>query len=73
MEIDKANGADILAFKYMIAKVKKHPTYLNAAIRITGPLGNDVDRYLGVYSRALQEVESFLDNIELTKTAKVKA
>ncbi|MBX2944162.1 MAG: 7-cyano-7-deazaguanine synthase [Cyclobacteriaceae bacterium] len=73
MEIDKANGADILAFKYMIAKAKRHPAYLNAAIRITGPLGNDVDRYLGVYSRALQEVEYFLDNIELTKTAKVKA
>jgi hypothetical protein len=67
MKIDRADGADILAFKYMIAKVHKHPSYLPAAIRMTGPLGNDVSEYMSVYGRALQEVESFLGNIELTK------
>lgn len=65
MRIDKAEGADVLAFKYLINKVEVHPDYLKAAIRMTGPLGNNVDDYIDVYSRALLEVESFINEIVL--------
>lgn len=66
LHIDKAEGADILAFKYMIEKVKKEPNYLTAAIRITGPLSGDVNSYIDVYSRALREVDELLKGIQLT-------
>ena len=65
LRINKAEGADVLAFKYLIGKVKAHPNYLKAAIRMTGPLGNDVDEYVDVYSRALKEVAAFINEIEL--------
>lgn len=65
LQIDKAEGADILAFKYMIAKVQKHPDYLTAAIRNTGPLGDNVSEYIAVYKRALQEVDDVIKTVQL--------
>lgn len=65
LKISKAEGADVLAFKYMIEKVKQHPNYLTAAIRNTGPLGQNVQCYVDVYKRALDEVEHFLNGVKL--------
>ncbi len=65
LEIAKAEGADILAFKYMIAKVKKHPNFLTAAIRTTGSLGENVDCYVDVYKRSLDEVEQLIKTVKL--------
>lgn len=65
MEIKKAEGADILAFKYLIEKVRQKPAFLTAAIRSTGSLGGDVAPYVGIYQRALCEVEDLLDPIVL--------
>lgn len=65
LEVIKADGADVLAFKYMIAKVKKNPNFLTAAIRNTGPLGENVDGYIDVYSRSLDEVEKLINNVKL--------
>jgi hypothetical protein len=72
MEIDGAKGADIQAFKYMIAKVTKHPDYLRASIRMTGPLPGDVGRFIDVYSRALREVEFFLNDTQLARRADIR-
>jgi len=66
IQIGKAEGADILAFKYMIEKVRKTPNYLTAAIRNTGPLDGNIDNYVSVYSRALIEVEEVIKNVKLT-------
>ncbi|TWW01102.1 hypothetical protein FEF09_09020 [Chitinophaga pinensis] len=53
--IDRAEGADILAFKYMIEKTSQNPSYLTTVIRSTGPLGTNIDPYIdiiqGVYVR----------------------
>jgi len=65
LKISKAGGADILAFKYMIEKHKRNPNYLFAAIRITGPLGDDVDAFIKVYDRGLKEVEELIKNVKL--------
>ncbi|WP_286850435.1 MULTISPECIES: Qat anti-phage system QueC-like protein QatC [Sphingobacterium] len=65
LEIAKAEGADIQAFKFMIAKVKKHPMFLTALIRATGSLGEDVDGYIDVYRRSLQEVENLVSTVKL--------
>ncbi len=65
LEINRAEGADILAFKYMIEKVKQHPEYLTAAIRLTGTLPGDVADYIDVYSRALKEVERVIQDVQL--------
>ncbi len=65
IDITKADGADIIAFKYMINRVKKQPNYLNAAIRITGSLGNDVSQYIDVYRRGIKEVEDLLSKVKL--------
>src|SRR5258708_3681364 len=65
MEIAKAEGADILAFKYFIEKVRQKPSFLTAAIRSTGPLGQDVSRFVDVYQRALHEVENLLGPVVL--------
>lgn len=72
MEIDGAKGADILAFKYMIAKVNKHTDYLKASIRMTGPLPGDVSRFIDVYLRALKEVEFFLNDTRLARRADIR-
>jgi len=65
MNIRRAEGTDILAFKYQIEKIRQKPGFLTAAIRSTGPLGEDVSAYLDVYRRALDEVEDLLDPIVL--------
>jgi len=62
----RAEGTDVLAFKYMIEKVNRHPQYLTAAIRNTGPLGEAVRDYIDVYSRALKEVDTLLSPVILT-------
>lgn len=66
LQIDKAEGADILAFKYMVAKVNKQPKYLTAAIRLTGQLPGDVAGFIDVYSRALREVNELIKDVKLT-------
>ena len=66
LKVSKAEGADVLAFKYIIEKVKQHPNYLTASIRNTGPLGENVQSYIDVYNRALTEVEHFLNGVKLT-------
>jgi 7-cyano-7-deazaguanine synthase in queuosine biosynthesis len=63
--IKKAEGADILAFKYQIEKIRQKPAFLTAAIRSTGPLRDDVTPYVEVYKRALDEVENLLEPIVL--------
>ncbi len=65
LEIAKAEGADILAFKYMVGKVKKHPLFLTTLIRGTGSLGEDVTKYIDVYKRSLQEVENLVTTVKL--------
>ncbi len=49
----------------MIAKVKKHPNFLTAAIRTTGSLGENVDSYIDVYKRSLDEVEQLIKTVKL--------
>lgn len=65
LDVKKTIGADALAFKYMIEKVKQNPAYLSATIRNTGPLGNDVTDFVGVYKRALDEVDSLITKVKL--------
>lgn len=65
LQIGKVEGADILAFKYMIEKVKQKQAYLTAAIRNTGPLGENVDDFVSVYGRALNEVENLINGVRL--------
>ncbi|MEJ7692297.1 Qat anti-phage system QueC-like protein QatC [Daejeonella sp.] len=65
LDASKADGADVLAFKYMIAKVKKNPKFLTAAIRTTGALGENVDGYIDVYKRSLQEVDKLITPVKL--------
>jgi 7-cyano-7-deazaguanine synthase in queuosine biosynthesis len=65
LEIGSKKGADVLAFKYMIEKIKTKTTFLTAAIRITGPLGVDVANYVDVYQRALNEVENLITPVTL--------
>lgn len=66
LDITKPEGADVLAFKYMIGKIRRYPSYLTSAIRTTGPLGNNVEPYIDVYSRSLNEVEQLLNGVILT-------
>ncbi|MDB5088456.1 MAG: hypothetical protein JWR09_2450 [Mucilaginibacter sp.] len=61
----KAEGADILAFKYMIGKSAQNPNYITAAIRNTGPLGEFVDEYIDVYKRSLREVDHLVSQVRL--------
>ncbi len=65
MRIERAEGADILAFKYLIEKVRQKPDFLTAAIRSTGPLGQDVSQFVEVYQRALLEVANLLRPVVL--------
>jgi len=65
LKIDKAEGADILAFKYMIEKVRQQPQYLKAAIRLTGRLDGNLDEFIDVYSRALNEVNNLIKDVRL--------
>jgi hypothetical protein len=63
LDVKTAKGADVIAFKYMVEKVRRHPSYLVAAIRNTGPLGPNVQPYVDVYNRALNEVDQFLNEV----------
>lgn len=65
LRIDKAAGADILAFKYMIEKVRKQPNYIKAAIRLTGPLPGNVDDFIDVYLRSLNEVDNLVKTVSI--------
>ncbi len=65
LEINKAEGTDILAFKYMIEKIRKNPNFLTAAIRTTGSLGENVDGYIDVYKRSLNEVDQLINKVKL--------
>lgn len=57
-------GENVIAFKYFINRVNRQPNYLTAAIRMTGPLEN-VEDYISVYKRGLQEVEQLLANVQV--------
>jgi hypothetical protein len=63
--ISKAEGANVLAFKYLIEKIRRNPIFLTTAIRNTGPLGENVELYIDVYARALREVENLINPIVL--------
>ncbi|HEY4290240.1 MAG TPA: Qat anti-phage system QueC-like protein QatC [Puia sp.] len=65
LDITEAEGADVLAFKYLIEKIRRRPDFLVASIRNTGPLGDDITRFVDVYRRALQEVENLLAHVAL--------
>ncbi len=65
LQIEHAEGRDIMAFKYMIEKINSKPIFLTATIRSTGPLGQDVDGYIDVYRRSLTEVQSLINNVIL--------
>lgn len=65
LDITTKKGADILAFKYMIEKLKKKPAYLTAAIRSTGPLGDDVSQYIQVYQRSIEEVNKLIKKVNI--------
>lgn len=56
---------NLVAFKYLIEKLKKKTNYLQTIIRSTGPLGNDVEAYINTYNRGLVEVASLLTNVIL--------
>ncbi|MGB8190811.1 MAG: hypothetical protein WCF67_02775 [Chitinophagaceae bacterium] len=65
LDITSKKGADVLAFKYMIEKVNKRPEHLYASIRNTGSLGKDVEKFVDVYRRALGEVGSLINSVNL--------
>lgn len=65
LDVKTKKGADVLAFKYMIEKVKKRPEYLFTSIRNTGPLGSDVAGFIDVYRRSLDEVDSLINTVKL--------
>ena len=65
LDITSKKGADVLAFKYIIEKIRLKPTFLTASIRNTGPLGENVDEYINVYKRALAEVDNLLNPVLL--------
>jgi len=65
LDIRKVEGCDVLAFRYLIEKVRRNPIFLTAAIRSTGPLGENIQPYLEVYRRALHEVEDLIHPIIL--------
>ena len=60
-----AKRDNIIAFKYLIEKVRRNPNYIKTLIRSTGPLGDDIDDYIDIYRRGLNEVESLLSNVTL--------
>ncbi|MDX5438725.1 MAG: hypothetical protein LPK03_16110 [Pontibacter sp.] len=62
VEDKTAKGENVMAFKYMIERVRQDPNFLTAAIRLTGPLEYP-DQSLAVYKRGLEEVEAVLQNV----------
>ncbi|WP_162426095.1 adenine nucleotide alpha hydrolase family protein [Pontibacter pudoricolor] len=61
-----AKGENVMAFKYMIERVRQDPNFLTAAIRLTGPL-EFPDQSLAVYKRVLEEVEAVLQNVTVVE------
>jgi hypothetical protein len=58
----QTKGENVMAFRYLINKVRHMPRYLTAAIRMTGPL-EDAEQSLAMYRRALAEVEALLEDV----------
>ena len=56
---------NVIALKYLIEKISQKPNYLKTLIRSTGPLGDDIDGYLEVYQKGLQEVETLIRDVNL--------
>jgi 7-cyano-7-deazaguanine synthase in queuosine biosynthesis len=64
--LDSATKKDnIIAFNYLLGKLRRKPDFLKSLIRVTGPLGNNVDDYVAIYSRGLSEVEALLSDVAL--------
>ena len=57
-------GENVMAFKYLINQTEKHPNYLTAMIRMTGPL-DDVKSYLDMYTEGVKEVRSLIDAVKV--------
>ncbi|WP_276499866.1 Qat anti-phage system QueC-like protein QatC [Pontibacter litorisediminis] len=66
VENKTAKGENVMAFKYMIERVRQDPNFLTAAIRLTGPL-EFPDQSLAVYKRGLEEVEAVLQNVTVVE------
>lgn len=67
LDVKKAEGSDVLAFKFMLEMRRRRPTYVTAAIRLTGPLPDqDVPAYIAMYNRGLDEVDAFVRQVTLT-------
>lgn len=56
---------NIIAFNYLLEKTKRKPEFLKSLIRVTGPLGNNVQDFIDTYKRGLIEVESLLSTVTL--------
>lgn len=66
LDTSKSEGADVMAFKYMLEMRRRHPNYVVSAIRLTGPLpAVDVPAYTAMYNRGLDEVEAFVRRVKL--------
>ncbi|RZL08496.1 MAG: hypothetical protein EOO62_15210, partial [Hymenobacter sp.] len=64
LDVKKAEGSDVLAFKFMLEMRRRRPTYVTAAIRLTGPLPDqDVPAYIAMYNRGLDEVDAFVRQV----------
>lgn len=61
-----AKGENVMAFKYMIERIRQNPDFLTAAIRLTGPLALP-DQSLAVYKRGLKEVDAVLQNVTVVE------
>lgn len=59
-----AKGENVMAFRYMLARVQVSPNFLPSAIQVTGPLETPAAS-LDVYQRGLQEVEAVLQHVRL--------
>jgi hypothetical protein len=60
-----AKRDNIIAFNYLIEKIERKPTFLKTLIRSTGPLGDNVEGYIDIYQRGLDEVKALLSNVRL--------
>lgn len=60
----KVNGENVMAFKYLINRIEKHPSYLTAMIRLTGPV-DDVDSFIKMYKRGVEEVKAVIDTAKV--------
>ena len=66
LDVKKSEGADVFAFKFMLEMRRRRPRYVDASIRLTGPLPDaDVPAYIDLYNRGLDEVEAFVQQVRL--------